>query len=222
VNPKHLTIRRAIRADAATAAQVVATAFGDLDVCRWLVPDPDQRTSILAGYFRIVVEHAITHGTVETVTDKSAVAVWLPSSALDIADHDAKVTAACGPWAPRFQALEAAMHQAHPTDRGPHDYLALLAVLPDHQNQGLGSALLDNRHAVLDHAGRPAYLEASNSRSRTLYLRCGYDDCAPALELPYEGEPVYPMWRQAHSARAGSPPAASPKPARPPAKPKHG
>ncbi|HEV7899732.1 MAG TPA: GNAT family N-acetyltransferase [Planosporangium sp.] len=197
MNRPNLTIRRAIRADAATAAQVVATAFCDLDVCRWLIPDAIDRPTVLAGYFRIVVDHAITHGTVETLTDKTAVAVWLPSSASDIPGHDATVAAVCGLWAPRFQALEAAMHQAHPTDRGPHEYLALLAVLPDHQNQGLGSALLDNRHAALDAAGRPAYLEASNSRSRGLYVRRGYVDCASPLNLPYDGEPVFPMWRAA-------------------------
>jgi GNAT superfamily N-acetyltransferase len=197
VNPPNLKIRRAIRSDAAAVARIVATAFHDLDICQWLVPDPTERASILPGHFRIVVDHAINHGAVETTADLAAVAVWLPSSAPDIPRYDAQLTAACGPWTPRFEALDAAMHHVHPTDRGPHDYLTLLAVMPDHQSQGLGTALLDHRHAVLDQAGRPAYLEASNSQSRKLYARHGYTDCADPLDLPYQGERMYPMWRPA-------------------------
>jgi GNAT superfamily N-acetyltransferase len=197
VKPPTDTIRRAIRADATTVTHVIATALSGFDVCRWLVPDDGDRASVLVGYVRIVVDHAIAHGTVETVTDRSAVAVWLPSSAADIPGRDAKVAAVCGPWTPRFQALETAMRQAYPSDRGDHEYLALLAVLPKRQHEGLASALLANRHAVLDHAGRPACLVAGTARSRELYARHGYVDSGPVLDLPYEGEPAVPMSRQA-------------------------
>ncbi|GII23697.1 GNAT family N-acetyltransferase [Planosporangium mesophilum] len=198
MRPPTETIRRAIRADATTVTHVIATAIGDLDVCRWLIPEPDDRASMLVGYLRIIVDHAIAYGTVETVTDRSAVAVWLPSHAADIPGRDAALAAVYGPSTPRFQALDTAMRQAYSTDRADHECLALLAVLPKRQHEGLASALLANRHAVLDHADRPAFLLAGSGRSRQLYARHGYVDCGPALELPHDGEPLLPMRRPPH------------------------
>jgi GNAT superfamily N-acetyltransferase len=81
-------------------------------------------------------------------------------------------------------------------------FLAVLAIMPNAQGQGWGSALLTHRHTELDELGRPAYLEASNTRSRKLYEATGYRDCAPPLNLPYQGEPMFPMWR-APSPRPG-------------------
>jgi GNAT superfamily N-acetyltransferase len=188
-------IRPAGSTDAATVAHVVATAFHPLDVCQWLTPDPQERASILPHYFRIITEHAFAHGTVEVSTDLAAVAVWLCVPFPDLVDYQDKLATACGAWTPRFRALDEAMHRAHPTDRGPHDYLALLAVMPERQGRGLGTALLQHHHTALDQQHRPAYLEASNSHSRKLYERHGYTDCATPLDLPYEGERMYPMWR---------------------------
>jgi predicted N-acetyltransferase YhbS len=80
----------------------------------------------------------------------------------------------------------------HPTD--PHHYLAFLAVRPDKQNLGIGSALLAKHHARIDAAGIPAYLEANDARNRDLYLRHGYTFDA-MIWLPDDGPPVWPMRR---------------------------
>jgi ribosomal protein S18 acetylase RimI-like enzyme len=75
----------------------------------------------------------------------------------------------------------------------PHHYLAFLAVHPDAQNRGIGSALLDRHHARLDRAGLPAYLEANDPRNRDLYLRHGYR-VRSVIDLP-DGPPLRSMWR---------------------------
>jgi GNAT superfamily N-acetyltransferase len=186
-------IRRAQPDDAATVAHLIAVAFGDLDVCRWLVADDTQRAQILPAYFTIVVEHALAHGTVEVTADHSATAVWLTAPYPDIPDYDARLTAASDEWTPRFRLLDTQMHHTHPSE--PHEYLAFLAVAPAEQGRGVGTALLDHRHTTLDAHGTPAYLEASNSRSRKFYTDHGYVDYAPPLDLPYHGERMYPMWR---------------------------
>jgi hypothetical protein len=43
---------------AGVLSQVIADAFADLAVSRWLIPDPAARRRIFPGYFRLYVEHA--------------------------------------------------------------------------------------------------------------------------------------------------------------------
>jgi GNAT superfamily N-acetyltransferase len=189
-------IRTAGVTDTATVAYVVGTAFHPLDVCQWLIPDPQERATRFPDYFRIMVDHALKHGIVHITTDLNAAAVWLSYPFPDPDDYDIRLAAACGPWTPRVQLLDQAMHQAHPRDRGPHHYLAFLAVMPYCQGQGWGTALLEHHRTELDRQGCPAYLEASNTGSRRLYERAGYRACAAPLNLPYDGEQMFPMWRE--------------------------
>ena len=69
-------------------------------------------------------------------------------------------------------------------------------MAPDRQRQGIGSALLHHRHQLLDGRRHPAYLVASNERSRELYLRHGYRLTGQPVVLPNEGR-MFPMWRPA-------------------------
>jgi hypothetical protein len=48
---------------------------------------------------------------------------------------------------------------------------------------------------VLDDQGIPAYLEASDKRTRRLYLAYGYADHGSPIELA-DGVQMYPMWRE--------------------------
>ncbi|GAA1681682.1 GNAT family N-acetyltransferase [Fodinicola feengrottensis] len=190
-----VSIRRADATEGAAVAQVIATSFHDLDVSQWLVPDPADRARIFPSYFRIVVDLALAHGTVLVAPDYSGVVVNLAVPGPDPEDYDERLAEACGPWVDRMQTLDEAMHGAHPTGRGAHDYCALFGVMPQYQNKGLGSALLNAWCEAMDSTGTPAYLEASNSNSRRFYERVGFVDCAEPLPLPYEGERMYPMWR---------------------------
>lgn len=176
--------------------RTVATSFHPLDVCQWLVPDPQERAERFQPYFGIVTEHALRHGIVEYTPGFTGVAVWLKAPFPDIDDYDEKLAAAAGPWLERFQALDEQFHHAHPMD-APHGYLAFLGVLEGHQGKGIGTALLNHRLAEFDAEGLPTYLESSNPRSLRLYERVGYRRVNPDLDLPYQGEPMTPVWRDA-------------------------
>jgi GNAT superfamily N-acetyltransferase len=58
--------------DVDNVAQVIGTAFADLDAAAWLVPDPAERARVLARVFEIIVGHAVAHGEVHVLTDAAA------------------------------------------------------------------------------------------------------------------------------------------------------
>jgi GNAT superfamily N-acetyltransferase len=186
---------RAVQGDAHHAADLIATAFHHLDVAAWLVPDPQERQRVLYANFRTFVEHALDYGDVLISTDRCGVAVWFPRDIPlpDIPDYARRRWLACGPHTDRFQALDTAFDAHHPT--AAHHHLAFLAVHPDHQGRGIGTALLERCHQRLDSAGLPAYLEASSPHNRTLYLRHGYTDHGTPINLPDGGPRLWPMWR---------------------------
>ncbi len=202
------TVVTASPADAGALSEVIADAFADLAPSRWLIPNPDARRRIFPGYFRLLVDHALYAGLVHTTPDRAAVALWLPAGTRPPGGYHARLEAATGPWAARFAAFEEALdHRRHPAGTAC-DHLAILAVRPDRQGQGTGTALLRARHAVLDQAGTAAYLQASDLRTRVLYLAHGYTDHGDPIQLP-GGPQMYPMLRPprpgGHAGRATDP-----------------
>ncbi|HEU5109236.1 MAG TPA: GNAT family N-acetyltransferase [Micromonosporaceae bacterium] len=188
-------------------AAVIAEAFHELAVNRWMVPDDARRRIVDPGRFALVIEEALTHGAVSTTDGLSAVAVWLscprPAGAATDARTATRLREICGDDAERCLSFEAAMAAHHPAPA--HWHLALLGVLPDRQRQGLGSVLLRHRHARLDRQGRAAYLEAASPRGVAFYRRFGYREAGPAFPVGPGAPCVHPMWRD--PADPGSRPA---------------
>jgi GNAT superfamily N-acetyltransferase len=189
------SIKAAQPRDAHHVTTIVTAAFAELAVAGWLVPDPDHRHRVLYRHFRLLVEHALCHGRVLISTGRSATAIWLPRDRPlpQIPDYPQRLQAACGRYAERFRELDALFDKHHPTHA--HHHLALLAVLPSHQGQGLGTALLGRYHRMLDRIGMPAYLQAASPAARTLYLRHGYTDHGDPIDLPDSPTRLWPMWR---------------------------
>ena len=205
-------LTRAEPADANQISHLVATAFHALAPSEWLIPDEEIRREVFAPYFRIYVDLAMAHGTVYTTADRAAAALWvswgvpaesagsgglalLGQPAQESAeDHDARLAAVTGEWVDRFREFDATLDKHHPLDV-PHDHLAILAVHPDRQRTGLGGALLSHHLDLLDRAQTPAYLEASDTGTRSLYLRYGFEDLGEPIQLQ-DGPKMYPMWRQ--------------------------
>lgn len=194
-----LTIAQAEPADAEHVGSLIASAFADLDVTAWLIPDPAGRHQPLAGQFTMLTAHAMGHGRVDLAVDDAdrqlvGAAVWFDRTRPlpPVPDYDQALAELCGPHLPRFQTLDSAFEQHHPA--APHHHLAFLAARPDRRGQGIGTALLRTHHARLDADGHAAYLEAADERSRALYAAHGYQTRAP-LRLPDAGPVMWPMWR---------------------------
>jgi GNAT superfamily N-acetyltransferase len=187
----------ASRSDSVWIADLIGSAFHHLGVAQWLVPDPVERARILPRNVAIYVDYGIAYGEAQVTSERSAVAVWVPRGGRELPppeDYERRLADACGAWTDRFAQLDALFEVNTPPK--PHHHLAFLAVRPDRQGAGLGSALLERYHARLDRIGEPAFLEASSPGSRRLYLRHGYRDIAE----PYivgDGAQLWPMWRDA-------------------------
>ncbi|WP_428962944.1 GNAT family N-acetyltransferase [Micromonospora fluostatini] len=188
-----VTVRRATPDDVDALAEVLAEAFHDSAVAGWLIPDPTDRHTIYHRYFTAVLAHGLEHGHVDTVADRSAVAVWYPRlhpPPPPAPTHQAALAEVTGRYGPLFALMEALFEVGHPDE--PHHHLAHLAVRPARQGRGLGTALLDHHHRRLDAQGVAAYV-ATTSPRRGLYQRLGYHTCPP-LTLP-DGPAVWRLWR---------------------------
>jgi GNAT superfamily N-acetyltransferase len=178
-------IVRAGEADIKALSQVIADAFFPLAPCRWLISDEAARRDIFPAYFRLYVEHAMAGGIVHTTPARDAAALWIPVGPQlpgPPCGYGERLVQITGPWAGRFHAFDAELDAHHLTGI-EHHHLAILAVRPDRQGRGIGTALLDTHHAVLDQRDIAAYLEASDESTRGIYLRHGYADHGIPIHL---------------------------------------
>ena len=98
-------------------SQVIADAFFDLAVSRWLIPDPAARRRIFPGYFKIHVERTLADGIACTTADQAAVALWLPAGeepAGPADGYDERLATVTGPWTGRFRAFDQELDRHHP------------------------------------------------------------------------------------------------------------
>lgn len=118
------------------------------------------------------------------------------------ADYLLRLAGATGSWIDRFIVFDAALEQHHPVGE-PHHYLNILAVRPDRQGQGIGTALLSACHRQIDQtASMPCYLEAADQRTSRFYHRHDYTARAEGPFRPADGAPV--MWPMTRPARSRS------------------
>ncbi|SDT41025.1 GNAT family N-acetyltransferase [Microlunatus soli] len=181
---------------------ILAEAFDDDPISRWIFPDAEDRRRYLPTFFSTMLAHP--WATRRTI-DSSAAAIWItvqpcqPHAEEDPPDETASGGAAApfGANGQRLRALGTALASSRPAVE-TYDYLFAIGVLPQCRGAGVGTALLKEGLRRADTARRGVYLEASSPGSRTLYLRHGFADLAAPVHLE-DGPPVWPMWRPAVS-----------------------
>jgi ribosomal protein S18 acetylase RimI-like enzyme len=197
-------IRKATSSDVEAIATTLARAFHGDPIMSWIFPDERRRPAILRAFFAMSAGRIyLRYGETYVHGDHVGAALWAPPGKWKLGTLD--IIRNAGPLArvmrtrlvPGLRALLLA-EKKHPHE--PHAYLAVLGTAPDHQNEGIGSALLSHMLTRCDAVGLPAYLEASSEDSKRLYLRHGFrvDEEVP---LPGGGPPFWRMWRD---ARAGA------------------
>ena len=193
-----LGLRRATAGDVSRLAGVLADAFINDPVFRWMLPGRLRLVPRLRALFTAEMEcYVLPKGTVWTTSTYDGAVAELPPGAWEmptsITSREAlKWMRAFGTRLSLAARVERAMEARHL--REPHFYVRTVGVRTARQGQGVGSALMQPTLQRADSAGLPTYIEASTTRSAALYERLGFVHM-DVLELPEGGPPVWRMRR---------------------------
>jgi len=196
-----VAIRAADEGDRELVVRLLDEAFQDDPVSGWVFPGDEYRRTTHHRLMAAFTEIVLAEGRIDVTEDGSACALWLSVPA---GEHDAEedaaddgpalLRAAVDPGNERIELIGRLTAEIHPAGRA-HEYLWMIGVTPEHQGEGIGSALVQHVLDRCDREGLPAYLEASSARSRGLYERLGFELTGRPLDLP-NGPQMWPMWRE--------------------------
>ena len=190
------------RRDVRAAAGVLARAFYDDPVTSWMLPDDSSRLTALTRAFAPLARHhflpragsevGVRDGTVGAAT------LWDPPGQRKPGLVEQLITTPTMLWAfrsrvPASMRVMELMEKHHPEE--PHWYLMLIGSDPAVRGTGFGHALMRSRLDRCDAEGSPAYLENSNPKNESYYLRFGFEIMGE-IKLPDGGPPLWPMWRK--------------------------
>jgi ribosomal protein S18 acetylase RimI-like enzyme len=189
-------LRPATVADQRLAGAIIGAAFDDDPVAKWYVPGTGRRLEAAMALY--AQRLWLPHGECLVTQDGMGIATWVPPgrSSVPVAAQLRllpPLVRMFGHGLMRLFAGQAVQDAHHPHE--PHWYLPMIAVRPEAQGRGIGSALLEPVLRRCDDDGMPAYLEATTERSRALYERHGFEQVAE-VHLPKGGPPLWPMRRE--------------------------
>ena len=180
-------------------AAAVARGFQDNEIWSWVIPDDRRRARLLPRLYRARLRHLyIPRGEAFTTPDAVGGALWLPPGAPkrtlrdQIAEAAALLPGLGLGGARRGTRIEELMAEHVPT--GPHWYLEVLSIDPDHQRQGHGTTLLRPILERADSEGVPAYLETNREANVPYYRRFGFE-LTERISLT-DSPALWLMWRE--------------------------
>jgi ribosomal protein S18 acetylase RimI-like enzyme len=165
----------ATASDEASTIDVLVRAFSADPAARWVWPDSQQYLMHFPSFVRAFGGKAFTHGSAYYVDGYAGAALWLPPDVDP--DEDALNNIFQQTVSEQIQkdvlAIFEQMGRYHPSE--PHWYLPLMGVDPSQQGKGFGSALLQQVLIQCDRDNKLAYLESSNPKNISLYVRHGFE-----------------------------------------------
>ena len=193
-------VRNARAGDLRALSLVLARAFRDDPVHRWILPGEFDWAIASDAFFAMVMRDMLRHESVFTTNAREGAALWIPPypKSATLGERLAMAVrwyAALGRRASEVGVQLSRIERAHPPE--PHWYLAVLGTDPRHQGRGVGSTLLAPILARCDADRVPAYLESSKRSNVPFYERHGFRVLG---ELAIAGGPV--IWRMQREARA--------------------
>jgi GNAT superfamily N-acetyltransferase len=196
-----IELQSARRRDVGSMAVVLARAFYDDPVMSWMLPDDRTRRKALTRMFSVMTRHHFLPRAGSEVALRGgslgAATLWDPPGQRKAGRFEELAMAPMMLWAFRSRVaasmqLVELMEQHHPSE--PHWYLMVIGSDPSVRGAGFGQALMRSRLDRCDAERVPAYLENSNPRNESYYLRFGFE-VTGEIQLPDGGPTMWPMWR---------------------------
>jgi ribosomal protein S18 acetylase RimI-like enzyme len=190
-----------------SAAEVLALAFQNDPIARYVMPDETHRCRVLRWMFQRHLRYGQRYGVISTTTTVDGVAIWLPpGQTTQTLGRLLRTGALLAPLKFGWGAFQRSMtfmahlttwHRQYAPDA--HWYLFYLGVAPTQQGRGIGSALLQPVLARADADQLPCYLETGTERNLGFYQRHGFAVVAEGA-LPRGGPRLWAMRRAPHDA----------------------
>lgn len=183
------------------ANDTLVAAFMDDSMVGWVFPDATSRPRGLRRLQRVPLEYGLRYGYVRQSDEGRCVAIWVPPEApmspwrmVRSGMLAAPFRTGLGPLG-RFASAGGTMDKIHKRYMsGPHWELLIVAVRPELQGRGRGSALVRDGLARADEAGLPCYLNTNTPANLPLYERFGFTVLEEAA-LGKDGPPAWGMRR---------------------------
>lgn len=180
--------------DRQSALNTILLGFASDPFVRWICPEASKYLLFIQA-FNAYGGNAIDSKTAFIAENFSGAALWLPPGVE--ADEEAFVAEIEKNVDPErhenlFAILEA-LEEYHPKENCW--YLPLIAVDPAYQGEGIGSQLMKRAIEAVDKDRLPAYLESSNPKNMTLYMRYGFETMGQ-IKIG-NAPPLHPMIRTA-------------------------
>ncbi len=182
--------------DIPAANQVLAAAFFDYPLLRWLYPNEKQRINMVEDFTSIALNVCYRYGEVYVSSpDFEGVAGWLPPGEAPFSFRQIllsvpllKLVRFGMGGARRLQPFGDFIDRKH-RELAPflHWYLQILGVSPEHQGKGISRRLLSPMLERIDREGLPCFLETNVENNVHIYERFGFrllsEDTVPGTEL---------------------------------------
>jgi ribosomal protein S18 acetylase RimI-like enzyme len=175
----------------------IIAAFLTDPVARWLCPEAHRYFSLMDEFVDAFGGASFVHGSAYYVDGYRGAALWLPPKVHPNEETMMTVIKDVVPETRLENALSIfeKMVSFHPAE--PHWYLPLIGVDPSHQARGYGSMLMKHALERCDRENKLAYLESSNPRNLSLYIRHGFELIGTIRVA--DSPPMFPMLRKARS-----------------------
>lgn len=185
------------KAQIPAAQQMLARAFFEYPAMVFANPDAERRRRGVFTLYSAILRDAFPWGEVYASENVKGVAAWLPPGvSLPTLGREIRAGFLALPFTfgwTAFRKLAAidtcarSLHHKYVTE--PHWFLATLGVDPDHQGQGIGSAVLQPVLQRADAERTPCYLETHRPENVRLYERHGFE----VTEL-HQSPRLPPIW----------------------------
>jgi GNAT superfamily N-acetyltransferase len=153
-------VRSATEAERGRVIDLITLSFASDPLARWSLPAADQYLRVMPRWVDAFAGSGLAHGATFVIDGLEGAAMWLPPGV----EPDVEGM---------MRTVLEQMSGFHPSEGCW--YLPLIGVDPVMQGHGFGALLMRHATTRCDAEGTVAYLESSNPRNTSLYLRHGFE-----------------------------------------------